>query len=955
MPQPVQFLLSLPPAMSGYFPEWLGRPAGDWFASCDPAGRKLGSGGGVVQMLIDAWLAGGGGESFFEWLGQRKRLVMLAGGQSRRLPAYAATGKVLMPVPVMNGSHGQRLDQSLLDLQVADCRTVLENSPDSACVLVASGDVFLRFPENLPAIPEADIVGFGMSVSPEVAKDFGVFFSPRDTPNTVSFFLQKPEPGRIRELARDREYFVDTGLWLLSARAVAALIKKSGVDEANIARGVRSHYELYSGMGPSLGAEPMESDPEISTLTSAVVPLRGADFHHFGTTRQMIESLSALQNRVAGGPERIDLWRKPHPDMYVLNADFRFHKRLASHEMIWIENCSLPGEFQPTAENALTGIPPGDWAFDLPRGICLDFVPIGDSAMAVRPYGFDDSFSGPISSAHWMGRPAAAWFEARGISLEDARIAPETDIQEAAIFVVTEDVSSEWISWLIATNPEARPEFLEQWLASRRLSASQLAQDVNLARLFRQRGHLASLASVRLWEHRNTNPFFRVDLENAAAVYAGSQAPLPEPSSSRAVDRMHEAAFAGAVARARGADGDGFEKEAFHALADRIVSMSAERPVVPRTTLIEDQILWARSPVRLDLAGGWSDTPPFCLKHGGAVVNLAVELNGQAPVQVFARMSRHRRILIRSIDLGAEAVIQNLSDLEGVSEIGGEFALAKAAFCLAGFHPRFRCDGATTLDEILEAFGGGLEVSMLAATPKGSGLGTSSVLAATLLAALGSSGGFGWDNEEVFQRALALEQMLTSGGGWQDQAGGIYHGIKLIETSPGLEQSPTVKWLPEHLLGPQLANHVALLYYTGITRVAQTILREIVRGMFLNNGHHLENLFAIRAHALTAYQAVQRESWDGLCSVVRKSWELNEALDPGTNTPEVAAILRKISDWTAGAKLLGAGGGGYMLILAKDLQAAAKIRRSLQEFPPNPRARFVDFSLSATGLQITRS
>ena len=951
MLRPVQFLLSLPPAMAGYFSEWSGRPPGDWFASCDPAGRKLGSGGGVVQMLLDAWQAEGSEEPFAHWLRGRKRLVMLAGGQSRRLPAYAATGKVLMPVPVINGSHGQRLDQTLLDLQVADYRAVLENSPDSACVLVASGDVFLRFPENLPPVPEADIVGFGMSVSPEIARDFGVFFSPRDQPNAVSFFLQKPEPGWIRELARDQEYLVDTGLWLLSARAVEVLMEKSGVEGS----GVTTSYELYSGMGPSLGTEPMEPDRSISALTSAVVPLRAAEFHHFGTTRQMIESLSALQRRTGGGPERADLWRKPHPDMYVLNSDFTFRKRLPSHEMIWIENCALPADFLPTAENSLTGVPPGEWDFDLPRGICLDFVPIGEADFAVRPYGFDDPFSGPVSEAAWMGRRASEWFAARGISWGDAGFSGETDLQEAPIFCVTTDVSSEWISWLIAASPAVRTDLSERWLESRRLSAAELARDVNLARLFGQRQRLAARAAVSLWEHRETNPFFRVDLENAAALYAESGAAVPGASSSRAMDHMHEAAFAAAVVRKRGGDGGAFEREAFRALADRIVSMSAARTVVPRSTLIDDQILWARSPVRLDLAGGWSDTPPFCLKHGGAVVNLAVELNGQAPVQVFARMSRKRRIVIRSIDLGAETVIQTLADLEGVSEIGGEFALAKAAVCLAGFHPRFRNDGATTLEEILEAFGGGVEVSMLAATPKGSGLGTSSVLAATLLAALGSSGGFGWDNEEIFQRTLALEQMLTSGGGWQDQAGGIYHGIKLIETLPGLEQNPTIKWLPEHLLGPQQANTVALLFYTGITRVAQTILREIVRGMFLNNGRHLANLFAIRAHALEAYQAIQLESWEGLCRVVQRSWELNEALDSGTNPPEVAAILNQISDWTAGAKLLGAGGGGYLLILAKDLDSAAKIRRSLQERPPNPRARFVDFSLSTTGLQITRS
>ena len=224
-----------------------------------------------------------------------------------------------------------------------------------------------------------------------------------------------------------------------------------------------------------------------------------------------------------------------------------------------------------------------------------------------------------------------------------------------------------------------------------------------------------------------------------------------------------------------------------------------------------------------------------------------------------------------------------------------------------------------------------------------------------MLAALGATSGLSWDHEDLCSRTLALEQMLTSGGGWQDQAGGIYHGIKLVETAPGLGQKPVVRWLPEKLLGPQTANRMALLYYTGITRVAKTILQEIVRGMLLNSHSHTEKLFAIRDHAASAYQSIQRESWPSLCGVVKRSWELNQALDAGTNPPEVAAIIDSVRDWTAGVKLLGAGGGGYMLLLAKDEEAGSRIRQKLTACPPNPRARFVDFSVSQTGLQITRS
>ena len=665
----------------------------------------------------------------------------------------------------------------------------------------------------------------------------------------------------------------------------------------------------------------------------------------------MIESLSALQNRNPGKADQNDFWRKPHPDMYVLNSDFAFSRRTSENRLLWIENSSLPQDFAPRHENAITGLPPGNWTFPISPGQCVDCVPVGTSAFVIRHYGFDDPFSGPLREAMWMGAPALTWFEQRGITPEEAGLDLGMDIQEARLFAEAGALDSDWIAWLLGGSGDCR----KKWLGARRFSARELGEKIHLGRLFKQRKELAAIAVGSFWDHRARNPFFRIDLENAASIFAAGPRPdpVPDPLIGNAVQAMHEHAFAAAVMRLRGRDGSAAEKDAFSILADRIVGL-CER-VEPRNSLIEDQILWARSPVRLDLAGGWSDTPPFCLKYGGAVVNLAVDLNGQAPVQVFVRTCREHHLVIRSIDLGAETIIRTFEELENHSWIGGEFSLAKAAFCLAGFHPDFHKSSASSLAGLLKNFGGGIEVSLLAATPKGSGLGTSSVLAATLLAALGETGGLAWDHEELCRRTLALEQMLTSGGGWQDQAGGIYHGIKFIETSPGLEQTPLVRWLPEKLLGPRTANRMALLYYTGITRVAKTILQEIVRGMLLNSHSHLEKVFAIREHAISAYQSIQRESWPALCDVVARSWELNQALDRGTNPPEVADIVASVSDWTAGVKLLGAGGGGYMLLLAKDEEAGSRIRQKLTAHPPNPRARFVDFSVSQTGLQITRS
>ena len=137
-------------------------------------------------------------------------------------------------------------------------------------------------------------------------------------------------------------------------------------------------------------------------------------------------------------------------------------------------------------------------------------------------------------------------------------------------------------------------------------------------------------------------------------------------------------------------------------------------------------------------------------------------------------------------------------------------------------------------------------------------LGTSSILAATVLGALSDFCGLAWDKNEIGNRTLILEQLLTTGGGWQDQYGGVLHGLKLLQTGEGFHQNPSVRWLPEYLFTEPEYRVCHLLYYTGITRTAKDILAEIVRGMFLNSGSHLRLLSEMKVHALDMYEAILR-------------------------------------------------------------------------------------------------
>ena len=146
-----------------------------------------------------------------------------------------------------------------------------------------------------------------------------------------------------------------------------------------------------------------------------------------------------------------------------------------------------------------------------------------------------------------------------------------------------------------------------------------------------------------------------------------------------------------------------------------------------------------------------------------------------------------------------------------------------------------------------------------------------------------------------------------------------------------------------------------LLYYTGITRTAKTILAEIVRRMFLNSNGQLRLLREMKAHTLDMYDAIQRQDFCRMGQLVRTTLQQNQLLDSGTNPDGVRSITDMVDDLCLGYKLPGAGGGGYLYMVAKDPEAAVRIKQILSANVTTPNARFVEMTLSRKGLQISRS
>ena len=902
-------LLSLPPNLVDCFHDVTGLSREDYFCSCDPIGHRLGSGGGTTWLLLEAWRAEKCDQSFSDWVKKERRIILHAGGQSKRLPSYAVSGKVLTPIPVFRWERGQRLSQTLLDLQLPLYERMMEQAPPRLTTMIVSGDVYIRAAERLGDIPDADVVCYGLWLDASIAKNHGVFVSDRRTPTVLKQMLQKPSPERLSDLLKDHFYLTDIGIWMLSDRAVRLLAERSTVPTAPSlvrsdfiaapsapvpaasAAGLKE-YDLYSEFGCALGTNPTIDDPELRELSVAIVPLPGGEFYHFGTSREMISSTLAIQNLVNDQRDIMHNDRKPHPSIFTQNAIMHY-KFTDQNYNIWVENSFVGPRWTLTHDNVVTGVPENDWDITLEPGECIDVVPVGESDYEVRRY----------------------------------------RIEEA-------------------------------------VNSNELAERANLRRLFAQRRAFRAQnwpALAKNWQH---SVFYQLDLDHAAREFHEMQIPMPEPVAADAplMTRIHDAMFRGDSQQAFALLRDGvlstLSASSFPSLV-RSNSVAACPPSLvrsdsiavssPRLSVFPDQIVWSRSPVRIDLAGGWTDTPPYCLMEGGSVVNIAIELNGQPPLQTYVKPCRDLHIVLRSIDLGAVEVIETFEQLAEYNKVGSPFSIPKAALALAGFLPAFCAENYKTLHDQLEAFGSGIELTLLSAIPAGSGLGTSSILASTVLGAVSDFCSLAWDKNEIGRRTLVLEQLLTTGGGWQDQFGGVLGGVKLLQTQRGFDQNPLVRWLPDSLFTQPEYAQCHLLYYTGITRTAKTILAEIVRRMFLNHGGEIQQLRAMKAHAIDMYEAIQRQDYETYGQLVRKTWQQNQLIDSGTNPDSVRRITDLIDDLCLGYKLPGAGGGGYLYMVAKDPEAAARIKQIISQAQPNPNARFVDMTLSKSGLQISRS
>ncbi len=944
----------------------------------DPKGVRVGSGAATLLAMAYAMKK-------FGWRGKtadsagafagKRILILHSGGDSRRLPAYAAHGKIFAPLPSAIGTPLALFDLILKDLEGL-------RLPNGGGVLVAAGDLLLNVSRTPPVLWSSGVTGVACRGDAARASRHGVYVV--GAGHRVRDFLQKPsrELAKSREaVTRDGSLLIDTGLVHIGAAAAAAWVERCGAMPgrakprsgsllADIAGAKCPMVDLYEHVlmalvpGRSTAEylagllKPPQSAAEsawLARLREALLPVEfrasiadSCDFVHLGTTQEFLREAF----RIVPTP----------PGLLIAPQTLVYNSRDARVESdgsgaVIVEGCNgarLSRTIRLRGPSLVVGVPyAATTRVHLPKGVGLVCLPIGPDAWAAAAFGVEDDCKTPIDrGGTCCNTPLSSRLKAMKIPEEllwpDAG---ERSLWTARLWIV--GGADDAINAAVALANGAVPP--GAWKNAPKESFATLMQRVNHERLTRHQlvDDLPEFLGGNIVADGHTPGRFIDAHSQVKRMSSNAQRSAAvrnlEWELSKRHDPLTRARLAAAMELLRGRGRTRRADRDFAATAEQgvreAVSRGFELPRSPPTAaILPGQHVWATSPARIDLAGGWSDTPPICNAYGGKVVNAAITLNGAAPIQAVATLRPDSRSLrITSIDLGRSVEVTSTAEALDFRNPGDWSALPKAALVLCGFAPG---DTTTDLSRWIKRFGAGLDLTIFAALPKGSGLGTSSILGATILSALDRVAGAECDRDSLCRRASILEQMMSTSGGWQDQAGGISPGIKYLETAPGPDQTPSVT----PLALPRGVIERSLLYYTGYTRLAKNILQGIVSRFLLGHAATHATVEALRTNADTMRRAVNAQDASGFVREVARYGQFKRNIDAGSMTPAIERMVRPIAKHLDAYELTGAGGGGFMFMIAKSPRHAASIRRVLEGRPPNETARFYDFAIDEIGL-----
>ena len=957
-----------------------------YLVAADMLDERIGTGGATLnalralaaEVLLPRHADAG---SLTSWWAAQRVLIVHSGGDSRRLPQYSLSGKLFSALPVKTPWGDV---STVFDEMLALSTAWVEKLP--AGLVVGSGDVLLTFDAGALDWDRPGICGVAMRQPAETGTRHGVYVA--DDLGRVYAFLQKPSVAELRAagglLERD-EVALDIGLLRFDPEAAARLTRLAGVREIegklSLVPGIleedTAHFgkppaiDLYEHVTRALTGQWTPRPEDAPALHALARSLKGlpfwcsavtGDFTHIGTST-LFRKLMTEDTEFSGlyaAQQRLGATTQPglRSAGVVIDSVLAGGGELGPGAVA-IE-CNLKCPVRAAAGAVLHGLEGIEGAVEVPEDTVLHQIavalPDGRRGAVIRVYGVADDPKASVSAwkATWFGRPMIE--ELRSLDIDLDKVWPglpgeQWTLWNAQLFPVsTAEEAWACARWLMRLSSDFSAA---RWAALERLSLASSAQladgpALESAHARRLMANWRTLAVSLAIAGADVRPLLAHapgigPLAETGHALRSLAAPFEVSAPTKAAHRYYAATlFFGQAGLAREAEES---REAAFRMVQSAVQAGARQHETAHATRWRHDEVTVEGPARLDLGGGWSDTPPFCLDWGGTVLNIAVELNGNYPIRTRVRRLPERVVRCDSGG-GGIAEYRECSEILLPARPGDPFSIPRTALQMTGLF----CAN-ESLATVLDRLGGGIEIASAVDLPMGSGLGTSSVLAATMLRAISEMLGVALPDQQLSDRVMRLEQLMTTGGGWQDQAGGIFPGAKLVVSGPGLHQRLRVQPVPWTAGRAAEFESLMVLYYTGIRRIAKDLLQQVVGSYLARETESVQVLHSIKTLAMEMAYAMQEGDWEHLGGLLDRHWALNQVLDPNTTNAPINALLHEVRPYIHGVKLAGAGGGGFLMLLARSTEAAKALREFLATSSTANGGAVYDWRIATEGLR----
>ena len=897
----------------------------------DEGGVRVGSGGATLSVI--------------RYIRQREKefaklriLVIHSGGDSKRVPQYSALGKLFSPVPrqLPDGRPSTLFDEFMISMAPIPGRI------RSGMVLLA-GDVLLLFNPLQIHFSGNGAAAISFKEPVETGKNHGVFLSGND--GKVARFLHKQSVETLKNAGAVNQnncVDIDTGALLFGPdmlEALYSLVSDETAYKEMVNETVR--LSLYGDFLYPLATESTLEQfylekPEgkfcdalqqaRTKVWDALRPYRlkllrlsPARFLHFGTTGEILELMGRqVDGYRALGWERQILSCAPE---HVACYNSVFDRKAKAGENCYLESSCVHEDAGIGDHVVLSCVDIEN--VQIPSDVVLHGLKQKNGNYVVRIYGIHDN----PKSAMLFGKPID--------NMEDLWENEEKSLWSAKLYPVCESASQAVAAALNTYEVFHGRGDYQAWKNAARTSLSQGFLDADAEAIIQWNHTMRELVAMEVLRQEILSG---VPLDQAGETIrqAGKLTDIQkawlnaqsEKASCPEVIRLYY--YIGK--KLGGVEGNRYLDKCFDAIRRNILKQDETAMFYRKTCSITTDSVCVESPLRVNWGGGWSDTPPYCIENGGTVLNAAILLNGEKPVQVTLTRLKEKKIVFDSRDMDVHGEFTEIEALQQTGDPYDPFALQKAALIVCGIIPQ----SGGNLHEILSRMGGGFCMnSEVTDVPKGSGLGTSSILSATCVMALLQFTGMSCTCDEVFDRVLLMEQIMGTGGGWQDQVGGIVAGVKLISTRPGLKQQILVEQIALSEKTKSLLKERFFLIYTGQRRLARNILRDVI-GRYLGNvPESVEALRSIQDVAVSMSRALMQDDIDQFAALMNRHWALSKLIDKGTTNGAIEQIFLAIEDLIDGRMICGAGGGGFLQVIAKADVTQAQLQERLTEYFPD--------------------